>query len=317
MYVLNQPPDVALLLAKLADTIGEYHEPVDRYLQQHEACEIFNPLQETGETAGQPMGAYFPDSFWGRLGIRHIITNIHHSETASRGQWSVPTETETYRWSHMRNDASIEALTKYLSNCSIIEFADYESVKEAADFYDGLFADVIKRSIDKRTIEFIFQLGDISGRTVFEIDEVLDVIGQYARHGRVSLVMDEQEADKLWDLLCGIHYEPSPKEKYQLQFKTMRIDTLLILYTNGVLQCSKEGQSDFAGRTWDNCHAYPHSREFFLAGYRLGLLLHLTIPHAITLGLAVSGTYRATASIPTSTTLLTYINDWVPTISNS
>jgi len=34
------------------------------------------------------------------------------------------------------------------------------------------------------------------------------------------------------------------------------------------------------------------------------------------LGLAVSGAYRANASIPTSATLLTYINDWVSTISN-
>jgi hypothetical protein len=311
MNVLTHTPDTALLLAKLADTIGEYHEPVDRYLQQSGQYEIFNPLQETAETAGKAMEAYFPHSFWERLGIRHIISNIHYSNLASRGQ-SI-TLTETDRWGHMRNDASIEELTKYLSNCSIIQFAEYVSVKEAAGFWDGLFADVIKKSIDKRTIEFIFQLGDITGRTVFEVDEVMDIIGQYGKHGRVSLVMDEQEADKLWELLCGIHYEPSPKEKYQLQFRTMRIDSLLILYNNGVLLCSKEGQTDFTGRSWNNCHGYPHSREFFLAGYRLGLMLHLSIPHAIVLGLAVSGTYRATASIPTSRTLLTYINDWMST----
>jgi hypothetical protein len=95
----------------------------------------------------------------------------------------------------------------------------------------------------------------------------------------------------------------------------MHIDYLLIFYNNGVLLCTKEGQSEFAAWSLNNIHAYPHSREFFLAGYRLGLLLHLTIPHAIVLGQAVSGAYRAAASIPTSRTLLTYINDWVSTIS--
>jgi hypothetical protein len=311
MYVSNQTPDTALLLAQLGDSIGEFHDPVDQYLQQSGAYEIFNPLQAPVEIAEQQ----FPSTLWERLGIRHLISGNHNSKTASQGPWSTATEKDPYRWGHMRNDGCKEALTEYFSHCSIIQFADYVSVKDAAGFWDGLFTNVIKEACDKQTMDFIFQLGDITGRRVFEVDEVLDVIGQYSKRGSVSLVMDEQEALKLWDLLCGINYEPSPKEKFQLQFGTMTIDYLLIFYNNGVLLCTKEGQSEFAGRSWNNIHTYPHSREFFLAGYRLGLLLHLTIPHAIVLGLAVSGAYRANASIPTSRTLLTYINDWVSTVS--
>ncbi|OQP47469.1 hypothetical protein A4H97_08230 [Niastella yeongjuensis] len=316
MNVLNHTPDTALLLAKLADIIGQNHEPVDRYLQQHGEHEIFNPLRETGETVAQPMVSYFPSTFWEMLGIRHIISNIHRSKTASQGQWTITTDADPYKWGHMRKDTSIEELTKYLGDCCVIQFADYVSVKDAAGFWDGLFADVIKKGVDKRTIEYVFQLGDVTGHTVFEVDEVLDIIGQYNKHGRVSLVQDEQESDKLWDLLCGINYEPSAKEKYMLQFSTMRIDSLLILYNNGVMLFSKEGHSDFPGGPVNNNQTSPHNREFFLAGYRLGLLLHLTIPHAIVLGLAVSGACRANASIPTSRSLLTYINDWASTISN-
>src|SRR4051812_25659323 len=180
MYVLNHTPDTALLLAKLADTIREYPDPVDQYLQQGGEYEIFNPLQATAETTEQ----YFPFTFWERLGIRHIISGNHHSKTAAQKQEAAGTEMD--QWGHMRNDANIEALTKYLSNCSIIQFADYVSVKDAADFWDGLFADVIKKAIDKQTIEFIFQLGDITGRRVFEVDEVLDVMGQYSKTGSVS-----------------------------------------------------------------------------------------------------------------------------------
>jgi hypothetical protein len=311
MYVLNHTPDTALLLAKLADTISENHDRVDQYLQQSGECEIFNPMQATAETTEQ----HFPSAFWERLGIRHIISGNHQSKTASQKQETTATETDPCTWGHMRNDARIDGLIKYLSNCSVIQFADYVSVPDAAGFWDGLFADVIKKAIDKQTIDFIFQLGDITGRRVFEVDEVLDVIGQYTKYGSVSLVMDETEALKLWDLLCGVDYEPPPKEKFQLQFGTLHIDYLLIFCNNGVLLCTKEGQFDFASRSLNNCNTYPYSREFFLAGYRLGLLLHLPVPHAIVLGLAVSGVYRETASKPTSRTLLTYINDWVSTIS--
>jgi hypothetical protein len=307
MNVLNHTPDTALLLAKLADTIREYPGVVDRCLQQSDEYEIFASPQATNETTEQ----HFSPAFWERLGIRHIISGNQHSKTASQGQVTIAADTDHDKWCHMRKDACIEALAKYLGNCSIIQFDDYVNVKDATGFWDGLFADVIKKTVNKQQLDFIFQLGDLTGRRVFEVDEVLDVIGQYSKYGSVSLVMDEPEALKLWDLLCGINYEPSPNEKFQLQFGTMHIDNLLILYNNRVLLNTKEGQFEFAGRSWNNIHSYPHSREFFLAGYRLGLLLHLTIPHAIMLGLAVSGAYRATAAVPTSGTLLTYINDWV------
>ncbi|WP_133055299.1 hypothetical protein [Niastella koreensis] len=308
MNVLNHTQDTALLLAKLADTIREFPDVVDRCLQQSGEYEIFNSLHGTADTTEQ----HFPSTFWERLGIRHIISANRNSKTASPNQEAIATEKD--QWGHMRKDDSIEALAKYFSSCSVVQFADYVSVKNAACFWDGLFADVIKKAVEKQTIDFIFQLGDVTGRSVFEIDEVLDIIGQYSKYGSVSLVMDEQEALTLWEVLCGINYDPPPMEKFQLQFGTMHIDNFLIFYNNGILLNTKEGQSGFAGRSWNNIHSYPHSREFFLAGYQLGLLLPLTIPHAILLGLAVSGTYRATASIPTSRTLLTYINDWMPTI---
>lgn len=310
MNVLNHTPDTALLLAKLADTIREFPDVVDRGLQQSGDYEIFNSLQGAVDTTEQ----HFPSTFWERLGIRHIISANHNSKTASQGQETIATE-DNNQWGHMRRDDRIEALTKYFSSCSVVQFADYVSVKNAACFWDGLFADVIKKAVEKQSIDYIFQLGDVTGRSVFEIDEVLDIIGQYSKYGSVSLVMDEPEALKLWEVLCGIDYDPSPKEKFQLQFGTMHIDNFLVFYNNGILLNTKEGQSEFAGRSWNNMHTYPHSREFFLAGYRLGLLLPLTIPHAIVLGLAVSGTFRATASVPTSRTLLTYINDWLSTIS--
>lgn len=311
MYVLKLMPELALLLRELAETIRENQLPVDQYLQQCEAYEMFDPLQATAETT-EP---YFDPTFWERLGIRHIISGNQHSKTASRDQSPAALETDPHKWCQMRKDACIDTLVNYLGKCSVIQFADYVSVKDAAGFWDGLFADVIKKTINKQAIDFIFQLGDITGRRVFEIDEALDVIGQYAKYGRVTLIMDEQEALKLWDLLCGVDYEPPKKEKFLLQYGTMHIDYLLIFYNNGVLLYTKEGQFEFAGRSWNNIHSFPHSREFFLAGYRLGLLLHLSIPHAIVLGLAVSGAYRATASLPAFRTLLTYLNDWGSAIS--
>jgi len=313
MFVQNHFPDTAFLLADLAASIRENQNRVDRYLQQDGAYEVFDPLHDADKTSPQTDEA-FPATFWERFGIRHIIFNSPYNITASKSQWSITGSLAPYRWSALKKDGCVESLSACFSNCSVVQFADYANVHDAADFWNGLFADVIK-PLEKKDLEFIFQLGDVTGRTVFEVDEVLDIIGQYGRHGRVNMVMDEQEANTLWDVLCGIHYPASPKEKYQLQFETMHIDTLLIFHNNGVRLISKEMQFDFAGRSLNNMHTYPHSKDFFLAGFRLGLLLRFDIPHAIVLGLVVSGAYRENASLPTSQTLLTYIDDWKSTIS--
>ncbi len=317
MYVRNHIPDTAFLLADLAASIMKYHDPVDRYLQQSGEYEVFNPFQDDSETHTD---ACFPSTIWERLGVRHVISNIHHSRTAFQGHWPMTKDKVQYRWYNLKNDASIERLKAFISNCSIIEFTDYANVDDAVGFWDGLFADVIK-PLNKRDFEFIFHLGDTIGRPVFEVDEILDIIGDYSLHGRVSLVLDDQEADMLWNRLNGGSYGVTrlsdAREKYQFLFNTMRIDVLLILYSNGVLLLSSDGQFDFACRSLNNIHIYPQTKDCFHAGFRLGLLLHLDIPHSIVLGLAVSGACQANVSMPVSHALLDYIDDWMSTYFRS
>jgi hypothetical protein len=90
----------------------------------------------------------------------------------------------------------------------------------------------------------------------------------------------------------------------------MRIDVLLIAGDNRTLLLSKDGQFDLAGRPFNKINVPGDSKDYFDAGYQLGLLLHLEIPHCVALGLAVSGAYAAQASRPDSKALFTYINDW-------
>ena len=308
----------AFLLAELATIIREHQEPVDRFLQQSGEYEIFNPFQDADETSSLHMEASRPYTFWERLGVRHVISNMPYNRTAFQDYCPIAADKVPYRWSNLKKDACIEKLGTCINNCSIIEFADYANVDDAADFWDGLFEDVIK-PLNKRDFEFIFHLGDTTRRLVFEVDEILDIIGDYSSHGRVSLVLDEQDADKLWNRLHGGSYDasrsPDAKEKYLTLFNTMRIDVLVILYSNRVLLFSRDGQFDFTARPMNSIDTYPHTRDGFYAGLRLGLLLHLDIPHTIVLGQVVSGACQANVSMPTSRALLAYIEEWVSTYS--
>lgn len=153
---------------------------------------------------------------------------------------------------------------------------------------------------------------------MFEVDEILDIIRDYSCYGRVTLVLREDEADKLWRRLSGQQPDgflttlgaQGSKEKYLFLFNAMRIDVLLILRDNDVMLFSRDWQFDLAGKALNGTQKSIYIREGFDLGYQLELLLHLQAPLCIALGLAVTGIYSEHTSRQYAKELLAYINDW-------
>nr|GEY94536.1 hypothetical protein [Tanacetum cinerariifolium] len=92
--------------------------------------------------------------------------------------------------------------TIYLSRalfrqCRTVAFDDWSALGAASELWDGLLMDVIK-PLGRQDIEFIFYLGDSRQKLSFQVDEVLDIISDFAQHGQVTFALDEDEALKLW-----------------------------------------------------------------------------------------------------------------------
>lgn len=302
MYLKNYTPDVASVLAAIAGQVRDFNIPVDLYFDQ----------------IGKPTA---PNGFWERLGIRDILSNTYRDSTGIEEHWYVEnskTDSAAVRWNSLKNGAVIEGLRTLISDCSIIRFADWAKTDDASGFWDGLFSDVIK-PLNKRDIEFIFHPGDVSKKLVFEVDEFLDIMGDYASYGRVTLVLDEYEASQLWDRLNGrASYatssgfrSPGIKEKYLFLFNTMSIDVLLVRGSDHTAVLSRDGQFDLPGRLSNRIDMPGYDRDCFNTGYQLGLLLRLELPYCIALGMAISGACTAQTSMPDSKALLTYIEDWM------
>jgi len=180
-----------------------------------------------------------------------------------------------------------------ISNSPIIEFADWTAAQNVSDIWDRLYTEVIKH-LEKRDFHFIFHLGDVTDKLVFEIDEVLDIIGDYSSHGKVMLMLDKEEADHLWCKLNGGSPdagvpEPSQKgEKYQFLFNTMNIDGLVVLHDYSAVQLSKNGVLALSGMPFAKDIGLMNARVRFSTGYQIGLLLQLEPRDCMALGLAVS-----------------------------
>jgi hypothetical protein len=305
MYPRNNKPDVGSILEELTNSIRDRGDEVDLYLR-----EGLMPIDE-------PMH----DVFWKTLGIHRLLFNGNHSKPAITEHWNTETGNDNNvlsRWNRIKNDSIAEGLRSILSDCSIIEFADWTTV-DASGFWDRLYCDVIK-PLNRRDFQFIFHLSDTMKKLVFEIDEILDILDDYSSHGTVTLVLQEDEAVRLWcslngqnagDFNSGFGSPQETKEKYLFLYNTIRIDSLLILHGTHAMAFSQDWQFNLAARSLNSTHEPLLAVDSFAAGYQFGLLLQLQIPHCIALGMAVSVVHEEYRSGQSSKVLLAYMQDWM------
>jgi len=318
MYTINNQQNADTVLFDLVSTIQNFSDSMYTFLYHIGEQEVLNPFQKIDfGSINDPL----PCEFFERFGVRRLILNAFPGRSAISDHCRIEHDKKNIisrNWNNIKDDVIIEELKTLFRSCVIIQFADWASVYNASDFWDGLLSDVI-RPLNKKDFQFIFYLGDPTKRFVFETDEILDIISEYSSYGKVTLVLDENEADRLWSILNGwnpgsthISYAPHRAiEKYLSIFKTMSIDALVIFSVNGTLLLSREQRFEFAGRSLNNVTASKYIKDCFDAGYQLGLLLRLKIPHCIALGLTVSGAYLENKSGPDQKTLLTYIKAWI------
>jgi len=322
MYLRSKGPDVGSVLAELASNVKDRSNEVNIFLDHIGKYEVFNPFHTGALPAfngiDEPIGSKF---FWERLGICHLISNSSQNVFPMEDDWHIENrknDTIPFGWQHLKNDAVIDELKTVISGCTIIQFADWANVDDASNLWNGFYCDVIK-PLNKRDFQFIFHIGDTTKKLVFEVDEILDIISDYSSYGRVTLVLEKDEADKLWCRLGGQESDgfllfpetQGAKEKYFFLFNTMHIDALLILHSNDVMLFSRDWQFDLIGKALDSTQKSMYAWKGFETGYQLGLLLNLKIPLCIALGLAVAGIHSEHTSPHDSKVLLSYINDWM------
>jgi len=202
-------------------------------------------------------------------------------------------EVDQYLRQAVRISGMMPEHSDLISHSPIIEFTDWAAAERASVIWDKLYTDLIKH-LEKRDFHFLFHLGDVVDKLVFEIDEVLDIMGDYSSHGKVVLMLDEKEADHLWCKLngrspgAGIPGSPQTEEKYRSLFNTMNIDALVVLHDHSAVQLSRDGEIVLSGVP--SVKEPANVKMEFSAGYGIGLLLHLEPRECMALGL--SGAYK-------------------------
>lgn len=264
--------------------------------------------------------------FLSNLGVRSLTLTSPYSESMlSRYAFDVEEGGKKgNRWSEIKSEKLIADLSELFQACRTIAFDDWANVANSSDLWDGLLSDVI-RPLRKKDLDFIFYLGDPAEKLSFQVDEILDIISEFSKHGRVTFCLDESEAIKLWMVLNGERpdsalkaFAPSDlKRKYSSIFRTMTVDQLLIYSANNALLYSEDQQFALTRKVVDyNIEVAKDARDNFIAGFAIGLILQLDIRYCIALGLIVFGAHGENSSNPDKDALLAYIEKWIIDLNN-
>lgn len=260
-------------------------------------------------------------TYMASLGIRSLIKNTPQGVLAYSSQYATTTDaqpTPNYQWCSFKKEPIIDDLQTFFSNCQVISFVDWSDRHGASDLWDGLRRDVIK-PLRRKDFEFVFYLGYLTNKLVYEVDEILDIISDFSPYGQVSLMLDKSEADKLWMVLNGYDstksllalLPPGPEVRYRSIFNAMNINHLMINTAGRILSFSSQDQFELVDKIHNNTSIAKYVRNNFNAGYSLGLHLQLELPQCAALGLAVSGSYRDNGISPDRSALLLYIKKWI------
>ena len=315
---MNTSSNINTVLADLVGIIQHFQDSVNSFLLHIGDRNVLNPFQNANlAMANEPS----PKECFERYGIQKLILTAPPEVPAFDGFCKEDPD-HNYRrsnnWNDLKSDALIAGLKVVFGNCTIIQFANNTSVHTVANFWDGLLSDVI-RPLKKKDFRFMFSPGDFTTGRVFEADEMLDIIGGYSSYGKVALIMEENEAEKLWAIIDGgnagsEHINNQSKtsmEKYQSIFNTIRVDGLVILSNSRTSLVSKECRLAFTGRPFSRLDGSNDARNCFDAGYQMGLLMELQLPHCVAMGLVVSGSFVEKRSVPDANSILRYTRAWM------
>jgi hypothetical protein len=115
----------------------------------------------------------------------------------------------------------------------------------------------------------------------------------------------------LWKTLNGQDDDIDEYERRRI-FNTINVDRLLVYSPeHRVTIFSRADIMELHGPSLHSANGTYSARNYFDAGYILGLLLQLDTVHCAAIGLATAGAYLHHEIIPDLNSLVAYIENWI------
>jgi hypothetical protein len=214
-------------------------------------------------------------------------------------------------WEKVKSRIGMAKLKEIYLNSHLVAIVDWVNLPHASDIWQGLLEDIVmpSGSIGKK---FFFDLCDPSRKSNKEIREALQVISRYSEFGEVTLGLNENETNIVFDAFENTGEKDfSTEEKAKGIFDNMTIACLLIHPVNRSFAITQKGIVQKKGKLVAEPKILTGGGDNFNAGYVLGCLLDLEMEERLLLGMGCSGAYIQNGKSPDLSELAEYLETWI------
>jgi hypothetical protein len=317
-------------------TLTEFAERIDRAAGKSGQVELVTQEVKIGGNApimSNALGALGIDSIClGNAGYpnKHIEYNNLHEKTEilSIGEPAetnalefndgkmILSELSTFRkinWEYVRDLIGLEIITQHLSKSSVLALVGWCNPDHATDVWKGILNEVMPNYSGKDLI--FFDLADPTKKNKEDLLEVLEVINSFAKYGKVVLGINENETNKLFDILSVEYPENLPEEnslsvKGRFIYSVLNIEGLLIHPTDRSIMITGEETIELEGFLIEEPKISTGGGDNLNAGFCLGFILGFSIEESMILGMATSGAYVKNGKSPDIQELISYLKTW-------
>jgi hypothetical protein len=218
---------------------------------------------------------------------------------------------DDFNWEKIKDRMGIDDLKKIYLESQLVAAVDWVNLPHASDIWQGLFEEIVKPNgpIGKK---FLFDLCDPSRKSNQEIREALQIISGYSEFGEVTLGLNENETNIVFDALENPGKKvSSTEEKAKAIFDNMTIACLLIHPVNRSFAVTQKGLVQVEGKLVAEPKILTGGGDNFNAGYALGCLLELEMEERLLLGMGCSGAYIQNGKSPDLSELSQYLETWM------
>lgn len=219
----------------------------------------------------------------------------------------------TLNWKHVKKTIGLDTLIENMEKCSVLALVGWCNPEHATDVWKGILKEVMPAS-DKKDL-ILFDTADPTKKSKEDLLEVLDVINKFSAYGKVVLGINENETNKLYNILIsdignGFDEDISLESKGSIIFSKMSIDGLLIHPTDRSIMINNEGVVSLDGHIIQEPKISTGGGDNLNAGFCLGHILGYSLKESMIIAMATSGAYVKNGESPDIPTLVEYLREW-------
>ena len=217
-------------------------------------------------------------------------------------------------WEKVKSLIKIETLIKEVEKVDLIAMVGWSNLPFATNIWEGFFKEIVRPHIS-HSPHFLFDLADPSKKSNLEIAKFFQLIHLYKDYGTVTLGLNENEANKLYQAIAQIEQlEVSSSSNLEsigsFIFQHSGAHNLMIHPIDGCYLWNATDIYFQKGRVIRKPKVSTGGGDNFNAGFYFGLLNGYSLEASMVLAMATSGAYVQNGKSPGKKELKKYLNDW-------